>query len=70
VPEIITDGVDGLLAEPGDLGAYLAALRRVLGSPATARALAEAGRHTVEQRFTIQRVQRQFAQLLAELAPG
>jgi len=70
VPEIITDGVDGLLAEPGDLDSYVAALRRLLGSPETAGALAGAGRRAVEERFTIARVQRQFAQLFAELAPA
>jgi glycosyltransferase involved in cell wall biosynthesis len=63
VTEILTHEVDGLLVEPGDLEAYLAALRRLLSSPALSRELAGAARRTVEQRFTVERVREQFAKL-------
>jgi glycosyltransferase involved in cell wall biosynthesis len=63
VPEIITDGLDGLLADPTDLAAYRGALARLLDAPAEAARLAEAARRTVETRFTIERVREQFAQL-------
>lgn len=59
VPEIITDGVDGFLAPPGDLDAYLAALRRVWSGPPAA-ALSAAARRTVAERFSITRVKTEF----------
>jgi glycosyltransferase involved in cell wall biosynthesis len=63
VPEIITDGVDGLLVDPGHLEGYAAALARLLDSPAESSRLAAAARRTVESRFTIERVREQFTQL-------
>lgn len=68
VPEIITDGQDGLLASPGDEAAYVAALRSLAASPARRAALGAAGRHTVEARFTAGRVQRDFERVFAEVA--
>lgn len=51
--EIITPGVDGLLTPPGDADALAAALLQVLTDPDTARRLADAGRCTVAQRYTV-----------------
>ena len=69
VPEIITDGVDGFLAPPGDLEAYLAALRKLwTGQPNAA--LIAAARHTVADRFSIQRVATAFRQLIADASPA
>ncbi|MBS1847822.1 MAG: glycosyltransferase [Actinobacteria bacterium] len=42
--EIITDGVDGVLVEPSNVGALAEALTRLSGSPAERRALGEAAR--------------------------
>ncbi|MBU6400254.1 MAG: glycosyltransferase family 4 protein [Verrucomicrobia bacterium] len=64
VLEIITDGQDGLLAEPGNLTAYAAQLERLLGSPQLANTLARAGRATVRRSFTIERVVQNFEELL------
>ncbi|GDY19772.1 glycosyl transferase [Verrucomicrobiota bacterium] len=66
VPEIITDGVDGFLAPPGDLDAYLAALRRVWSGPPAA-ALSAAARRTVAERFSITRVKTEFQKLIADV---
>lgn len=68
VPEIITDGRDGLLVPPGDEAAYVAALRSLAENPARRAALAAAGRRTVEERFTVSRVQRDFERVFAEVA--
>jgi len=67
VPEIITDGVDGLLAEPGHLEEYRERLERLLGSESLAAALSRAGQATVRARFTLDRVRSQFETLLAEI---
>ena len=68
VPEIITDGTNGLLAEPGNVESYLDRLRTLLGSPALAAALRQAGERTVHERFTVERVRREFQRLFEEVA--
>lgn len=68
VPEIITDGWDGLLVPPGDEAAYAAALGPLADSPARRAELGAAGRRTVQERFTVARVQRDFERLFAEVA--
>jgi phosphatidylinositol alpha-mannosyltransferase len=42
--EIVRRGIEGLLVPPGDAAALAGAIRRVLGEPALARRLSEAGR--------------------------
>lgn len=44
VPDVVQDGIDGLLVPHGDAGALARALDRVLADPALARRLGEAGR--------------------------
>jgi glycosyltransferase involved in cell wall biosynthesis len=68
VPEIVTDGADGLLVTPGDEAGYDAALRRLAAEPDLAARLAEAGRRTFERRFTVARVRADFEALFAEVA--
>ncbi len=51
IPEVVEDGVTGLLAPPGDIGALGAALRRLCTSPALGRRLARAARARAEARF-------------------
>jgi glycosyltransferase involved in cell wall biosynthesis len=51
IPELIEDGVDGLLVEPGDPAALAAAIRRVITDPVLAARLGEAGRLKVGRRF-------------------
>jgi len=41
---VVRDGIDGLLAPPGDAGALASALERLLRDPAAARAMGAAGR--------------------------
>lgn len=53
IPELIEDGVDGLLVPPGDARALADALQRVLEEPELAGSLALAGRHKVERRFDL-----------------
>lgn len=50
MPEIVEDGVTGLIVEPGRAGELATALKHILTSPA-ARGMGERGRETVGQRF-------------------
>jgi alpha-maltose-1-phosphate synthase len=52
IPEIVEDGVSGLLVEPRDVDALYVALRALVADPARARAMGEIGRRTVLERFT------------------
>lgn len=65
--DIITDGVDGILVEPGDVGGMVAAIARLLGDPALRGRLAAAARQTVETRFTIEEVASRYATLYGRL---
>ena len=47
IPELVEDGVSGLLVPPGDLDALTAALDRLAGDPAGAAAMGRAGRAKV-----------------------
>jgi len=53
IPEVVTDGVDGLLVPPGDPGALASAATRLLTDPELRRRLGEAGYRTVAERFSI-----------------
>jgi glycosyltransferase involved in cell wall biosynthesis len=55
-PEVVTDGVHGLLVPPADAGALAAAVRRLQRDPALARRMADEGRRSVIERFTIERM--------------
>ena len=49
--EVVEDGKTGLLVPPASPAALAAALTRVLGNPALARAMGQAGRRRVEEQF-------------------
>lgn len=53
IPEVLTDGVDGLLVPPADPAALAEACVRLACSPVLRRQLGEAGRRTVEARFSL-----------------
>jgi len=52
IPDIVEDGVSGLLVPPGDVPALAVALQRVLESPDLARRLGESGRRRLHERFS------------------
>ena len=56
VEEIVTDGVTGLLVEPGDAAGLASAVLRLRDDPALAARLAEAGRTMAAERFTVERM--------------
>jgi glycosyltransferase involved in cell wall biosynthesis len=63
VPEVVSDGVTGLLATPEDDEALANVMVRLLSDPALRRSLGEAGRRAVEE-YDARRIAGQF---LAEL---
>jgi glycosyltransferase involved in cell wall biosynthesis len=52
IPDIVEDGVTGLLVPPGDVEALAGALRRLLDEPGLARKLGEAGRRRLREQFS------------------
>jgi glycosyltransferase involved in cell wall biosynthesis len=54
-PELVADGVTGLLVPPEDPFALAAALRSLLADPARVRALGQAGRDRVHREFSLER---------------
>jgi glycosyltransferase involved in cell wall biosynthesis len=56
VPDVITDGHDGLLVPSGDEDAMAAAMLRVLRDAGERRRMGEAARHAVRERFSARRL--------------
>jgi glycosyltransferase involved in cell wall biosynthesis len=56
IPEVVVDGETGLLVPAGDPVALADALARVADQPGLARALGEAGRERLLQRFSIEKM--------------
>jgi len=53
IPELVEDGVTGLLTAPGDVDQLSAALTRLLGDAESRRAMGRAGRQKVLQEFNV-----------------
>ncbi|MFL5300025.1 MAG: glycosyltransferase family 4 protein, partial [Anaeromyxobacteraceae bacterium] len=68
VPEIVEDGVTGLLVPPGDAASLATALERLLADRELARRMGERGRARVEARFTWRRAADALAVALAGAA--
>lgn len=55
IPELVADGVTGLLFPPGDRDALAERLARLMGDPALRRSQGAAARERAEQRFSLAR---------------
>lgn len=62
-PEVVRDGVDGLLVPPADAEALTDALATLAGDPADRREMGTAGRTRVQAEFGLDRVAREIAQV-------
>ena len=56
IPEVITDGLEGLLVEPGDADALAAGLTRLFAEPALRARMAAAGNRRAYDRFSVERM--------------
>jgi glycosyltransferase involved in cell wall biosynthesis len=63
VPEVVRDGVDGLLTVPGDVESLAGRLRNLADDPKLRHSLSEAARRRVRESFTA----RQTAERVGEL---
>ncbi len=67
IPEIVDDGVDGVLVPPADSAALADALAALVGDPARRSALAGRGRAKVVERFSFERMVRSYEALYDRL---
>jgi glycosyltransferase involved in cell wall biosynthesis len=65
VPEMIDDGVTGLLVEPDDIGSLARALDIVLRDRSTAARMGVAGLRSVRARFSNERLSSEWLRLLS-----
>ena len=70
VPDLIEDGVHGLLVEPGDVPALTDAIRRLLDDPEAAKRMGEAARERRRHEFTVDLMVRRFEALYERLCSG
>ncbi|WP_426757118.1 glycosyltransferase family 4 protein [Myxococcus sp. Y35] len=68
--EALTDGVDALMTQPGDVHALVDALRTLLEDAALRERLGTAARRTAASRFSRERYARELLALYRSLVPG
>jgi glycosyltransferase involved in cell wall biosynthesis len=68
IPEIVTDGVDGVLVKPADSEGLAEALAGLLLDPERRQRLAGAGRHQVRARFRFEDMVRSYEAIYDQLA--
>jgi L-malate glycosyltransferase len=56
IPEVVEDGVSGVLAPAGDAGALASAVDELLENPARRRALGEAAQRRARELFSAQAI--------------
>jgi glycosyltransferase involved in cell wall biosynthesis len=64
-PELVRDGIDGLLAPRGDYRAIAAAMLRVLDDGALAQSMGQAGAERIRVHFRLDRTVERYYELYA-----
>ena len=67
LPEVVTDGDNGLLIPPRDAAALAGALERLLADPALAQRLGANAREHVREHFSLDRLGREINEIYGEL---
>ena len=67
IPELIEDGVDGILVSPGDAHALSEAVERLMSNPQLRKTLGEAARLKAEREFAIEKNLPDLVRLFREL---
>ncbi|NBA96330.1 glycosyltransferase [Pseudomonas sp. R5(2019)] len=70
IPDVLEDGINGLLAEPANSAALAACIDRLIDDPGLARALAERARHTQQDRYHLPVLAERWSQLYMTTAQG
>ena len=74
LPEIVDDGVTGVLVPPGDAGALAQSIRALLAEPERCRSMGEAGVRRVRERFDWRRTAEEtlalYEEVLGERTPA
>jgi L-malate glycosyltransferase len=68
IPEIVEDGVNGLLVPPRDAGALAGAIVRALGDASLRKRMGDAGFTRVRERFTVERMVERSAAVYERVA--
>ena len=68
VPELIRDGIDGLLVPPSDASTFARAISRLIDDPALRRRIGEAGRERVLDKFDLEKNARYLADIFRRRA--
>jgi glycosyltransferase involved in cell wall biosynthesis len=66
IPELIRDGVDGLLVAPSDTDALAAVLARLMDDPQLRRQIGKSGRARVVEHYDLRRSVERLAQIFTE----
>lgn len=69
IPEVIQDGLNGLLCPPGDAGSFAAACDRLCGDPGLRHRLGQSARWTALQQHSWEAVVQRIFSLAGELVP-
>ena len=70
VPELVDDGISGLLVVPGNVGQLATALERLASSPEEREKMGLAGRHKVIEEFDAEKCAAQLATVFEEMGRG
>ena len=70
IPEVVTDGEDGLLVPPRESGSLAAAIRRLVRDRPLADAMRTAARKKIEQKFSLDQLVRRLEHLYENLLAG